>query len=105
MRRTQNIPTICRMCEQGCGLEVTVENGRPVGVKLAERMGFGKYFPWKTCQEGIDYIIGGLDTIHIPQGWEEANANELTGSESADPVSGFPNLKSLRCRILRLYHD
>ncbi len=45
------------------------------------------------------------DTIHIPQGWEEANANELTGFESADPVSGFPNLKSLRCRIQKLYHD
>ena len=44
------------------------------------------------------------DTIHVPQGWEEANANELTGAESADPVSGFPNLKSLRCRIRKLYH-
>jgi anaerobic selenocysteine-containing dehydrogenase len=42
------------------------------------------------------------DTIHIPQGWEEANANELTGSEGADPISGFPNLKSLRCRVQRL---
>jgi len=47
----------------------------------------------------------GPDTIHIPQGWEEANANELTGLESADPVSGFSNLKSLKCRIRKLYHD
>lgn len=39
------------------------------------------------------------DTIHVPQGWEEANANELSGGESPDPVSGFPNLKSLRCRV------
>jgi anaerobic selenocysteine-containing dehydrogenase len=39
------------------------------------------------------------DTIHISQGWEEANANELTGTENADPVSGFPNLKSIRCNI------
>jgi len=39
------------------------------------------------------------DTIHISQGWEEANANELTGTENADPVSGFPNLKSMRCNI------
>ena len=36
------------------------------------------------------------DTIYIPQGWEEANANELTGTENADPVSGFPNLKTFR---------
>jgi len=42
------------------------------------------------------------DTINIPQGWEEANANELTGTEDADPISGFPNLKSLRCRIRKM---
>jgi anaerobic selenocysteine-containing dehydrogenase len=42
------------------------------------------------------------DTIHIPQGWEEANANELTGMEGADPLSGFPNLKSLRCHIQKI---
>jgi anaerobic selenocysteine-containing dehydrogenase len=42
------------------------------------------------------------DAIHISQGWEEANANELTGTENADPVSGFPNLKSMRCNIQKL---
>ncbi|MBN2032988.1 MAG: molybdopterin-dependent oxidoreductase [Deltaproteobacteria bacterium] len=42
------------------------------------------------------------DTIHIPQGWEEANANELSSGESPDPISGFPNLKSLRCRIEKI---
>jgi assimilatory nitrate reductase catalytic subunit len=39
------------------------------------------------------------DTIHVPQGWMEANVNELTSGERPDPVSGFPNLKSLRCRV------
>jgi len=42
------------------------------------------------------------DTIHIAQGWEEANANLLTGAEPTDPVSGFPNLKSLSCRIQKV---
>ncbi len=42
------------------------------------------------------------DTIHIPQGWEEANVNELIGMEGVDPLSGFPNLKSLRCRIQKI---
>jgi anaerobic selenocysteine-containing dehydrogenase len=41
-------------------------------------------------------------TIHISQGWEEVNCNELTGAENADPVSGFPNLKSMRCNIQKL---
>ena len=39
------------------------------------------------------------DTVHIPQGWDEGNVNELTGAEDADPISGFPNLKSIGCRI------
>jgi len=39
------------------------------------------------------------DAIHIPQGWEAANADELTNGQLLDPISGFPNLKSLRCRI------
>lgn len=42
------------------------------------------------------------DTVHIPQGWEEANVNELTGMEDTDSLSGFPNLKSLRCRIQKI---
>jgi anaerobic selenocysteine-containing dehydrogenase len=42
------------------------------------------------------------DVTHVPQGWEEANVNELTGMEGADPLSGFPNLKSLRCRIQKI---
>lgn len=42
------------------------------------------------------------DTIHVPQGWEEANANELTGSEDFDPISGFPNLKAVKCNVQKL---
>jgi anaerobic selenocysteine-containing dehydrogenase len=42
------------------------------------------------------------DTIHIPQGWEEACVNELTPSDDADPISGFPNLKSLRCAVRKI---
>jgi anaerobic selenocysteine-containing dehydrogenase len=42
------------------------------------------------------------DTIHIPQGWEEACANEVTPSGDVDPISGFPNLKSLRCSIRKI---
>jgi anaerobic selenocysteine-containing dehydrogenase len=42
------------------------------------------------------------DTIHIPQGWEEACANELTPSYDADPISGFPNLKSLKCTVSKI---
>jgi formate dehydrogenase (coenzyme F420) alpha subunit len=42
------------------------------------------------------------DTVHLPQGWEEANANVLTGMRGSDPISGFPNLKSIPCRLTRV---
>lgn len=42
------------------------------------------------------------DTVQVVEGWEEANANELTGSKDVDPLSGFPNLKSLKCRVNKL---
>ena len=38
-------------------------------------------------------------TLHMAQGWESSNANRLTSVKHSDPISGFPNLKSLRCRI------
>jgi len=44
----------------------------------------------------------GRDIVQLPEGWEEANANELTSFEDADPISGFPNLKGLRCRIRKV---
>ena len=39
---------------------------------------------------------------HIPHGWENANVNLLTDIEARDPVSGFPSLKSLMCRIEKI---
>ena len=39
--------------------------------------------------------------VHLAQGWETSNANRLTSNEDADPVSGFPNLKSVRCRVVK----
>ena len=41
------------------------------------------------------------DVVSIPHGWTEANVNELTGSSPLDPISGYPQLKALRCRISR----
>ncbi|MCD4715439.1 MAG: molybdopterin-dependent oxidoreductase [Desulfobacterales bacterium] len=41
-------------------------------------------------------------TVHMAQGWESSNANMLTSTNDADPISGFPNLKSLRCQVRKL---
>ncbi|MDQ7783114.1 MAG: molybdopterin-dependent oxidoreductase [Desulfomonilaceae bacterium] len=41
------------------------------------------------------------DCIRIPHGWEEANANTLTGLEYFDSISGFPWLRALPARLER----
>lgn len=42
------------------------------------------------------------DVISIPHGWEQANVNFLTDIEARDPISGYPELKALRCRIKKI---
>lgn len=37
--------------------------------------------------------------VSIPHGWAQANANVLTDIENRDPISGYPELKALLCRI------
>jgi len=40
--------------------------------------------------------------VSIPHGWAQANANLLTELEPNDPVTGYPELRSLACRIRRI---
>ena len=37
--------------------------------------------------------------VNVPHGWEDSNINMLTEDTSVDPVTGYPLLKSLLCRI------
>ena len=96
----RHIPKLRRMCPEplfdihpetaaSCGLS----DGDPAEIETASGRIHLKARLTKRIRPGA---------VHVPQGWEEANANELTGLEDPDPVSGFPNLKSLGCRIRRL---
>ncbi|MHC4661985.1 MAG: molybdopterin-containing oxidoreductase family protein [Planctomycetota bacterium] len=42
------------------------------------------------------------DVVSIPHGWEEVNANILTDDAALDPISGFPPLRSILCRIEKI---
>ena len=42
-------------------------------------------------------IIPGV--VSIAHGWAEANVNLLTDDTPADPISGFPSMRALLCRI------
>jgi anaerobic selenocysteine-containing dehydrogenase len=40
------------------------------------------------------------DIINVPHGWaKELNQNVLTDMEPRDPVTGYPELRALACRI------
>jgi len=45
------------MCEQGCGLEVLVENGRPVGVKGAKEHPYNRGWLCAKGRAAIDFLI------------------------------------------------
>jgi anaerobic selenocysteine-containing dehydrogenase len=47
-----------------------------------------------------DTILPGV--IAVPHGWERASVNDLTDDAPADPVIGYPILKSTSCRVLPL---
>lgn len=40
--------------------------------------------------------------LRLTHGWTEANANELTGLEHLDPLSGFPWMRALPARVERI---
>ncbi|MFH2044740.1 MAG: molybdopterin-dependent oxidoreductase [Pseudomonadota bacterium] len=39
------------------------------------------------------------NTLSIPHGWAKHNVNALTDEKSVDPVTGYPALKALLCKI------
>ena len=39
--------------------------------------------------------------VTVPHGWAQANANDLTDLQAFDPVSGYPQIKGLLCRVYR----
>jgi anaerobic selenocysteine-containing dehydrogenase len=40
--------------------------------------------------------------LSIQHGWEEANANILTSNQPHDPISGYPGLKTVPCRVRKI---
>lgn len=42
------------------------------------------------------------NVISIPHGWAQANANVLNDINNRDPITGFPELKPVQCRIVTI---
>ncbi|MFC1979998.1 molybdopterin-dependent oxidoreductase [Chloroflexota bacterium] len=39
--------------------------------------------------------------VSMQHGWSEANANYLTDDKERDPISGYPGLRSVMCRVVK----
>lgn len=39
------------------------------------------------------------ETVVVPAGWGSANVNALTGADGLDPISGFPAMRAVPCRV------
>ncbi|KAF1084361.1 hypothetical protein SPSYN_02137 [Sporotomaculum syntrophicum] len=37
--------------------------------------------------------------VSVPHGWSGANVNMLTDMVTRDPVTGYPDFKSLLCKV------
>ena len=42
------------------------------------------------------------NVISIPHGWAQANVNVLTDINACDPITGYPELKALLCKIKKM---
>ena len=40
--------------------------------------------------------------IQIGHGWDDANVNRLTADRDLDPISGYPNMKRVAARVVKL---
>ncbi len=110
------VKTVCGMCGVGCGLDITVENGRAIKVQ-----GMKEHVISKPCRRGVDGEMVFVETtagrarlkavltediredvVQVTHGWPgDGNANLLIDSMNRDEISGFPAFKSQRCRILK----
>ncbi len=42
------------------------------------------------------------EVVSVTHGWNEANINLLTDDEERDPISGYPALKAMLCRVKKV---
>ena len=93
----------CGMCRGQCAISATIENGKITdGAPVRVTTPFGtQIFTAKVTD------MAPL-SIHIPYGggssfmneaWANANVNELCSLDCCDPISGYPCIKSIPCRL------
>ncbi len=93
----RNLPSLKSKCPEPLA-EISPETAQKYGLKdgdfaLVETPKGSLRIKVKFTPELMEGVV------LIPHGWEEANVNVLTSCTPSDPVTGYPHLKALRCRI------
>ena len=93
----RNIPELRRGCPEPIA-EIHPSTAREYGILDDEKVIFrtkngSVRFKVKTTKDILPQVVS------IPHGWAQANVNVLTDIEARDPISGYPELKALLCRI------
>jgi len=97
--RFRNIPSLRRRRPEPLA-EISPQTAQELGFGNGDRVTIktetGEIEIEVKVEEGV---LPGV--VFIPHGWGEVNANILTGDQGFDPISGFPSLRSLPCRVER----
>ena len=83
----RQVTTLCRMCDHGCGMEVTVENGRPVRLKGSRNHPFNRGWLCAKGRSALDlfYSPFRLTCPMIREGSEFKNATWKEALSYASP--------------------
>ena len=100
-----NIPQIAAV-EKSPLMDIDPKDAQKLGIKEGEEVqvvtpfGEGMYKA-HLCDmaEHSIHIPHGGGSIYMPGDWKERNVNDLTSLEYCDPISGFPVIKAVPCRI------
>ncbi|OGQ12477.1 MAG: hypothetical protein A2138_01640 [Deltaproteobacteria bacterium RBG_16_71_12] len=79
--------------------ELHPEAARAAGVGAGERVAVVSPMGRAVFRASLTTAVR-ADVVVVPHGWDgEANANLLTSELGLDPISGFPRLRALICRL------
>ena len=80
MTETQTISTLCRMCDHGCGIDVRVEDGRPVSVKGRKDHPFNRGWLCVKGRAALDFFYS-PQRLRTPLIRKDGTAREVSWDE------------------------
>jgi anaerobic selenocysteine-containing dehydrogenase len=96
--RYRNIPSLRRLVPEPL-VEINTDSAGRLGIDSGDEVVLTSRWGSIRLQARLTGDINPR-VISIQHGWNEANANFLTGGAS-DPISGYPSFRSTPCRVVK----